>query len=368
MPIYYNRGLIRKSRRHDRLTNIAYRAGERIMLKALVVLSNCLIFLLPIASIAQGGNDVLLEKPYFTVYLESTNVYGYIEFNRQLISFEKRGSTEVELPVNHLIKAGENELSAILVVDDRKNKKFNDKAYVKMALRVRQSGSEPDQNFILATLEFSGAKANAGNGIEGKSQKGRLNSRKGFEADSNGDVIVYDVCVEDFQNIGNRISRKVKLPAIGLPRWAFFDSDDITKIKDADLNGILDDSQHEQLIREMLPIYTTIWNALQSKDISSILPLFEERNREYDAAYYRQPGTTARMLAKDLRKSATDPERKLFPITADNIESQVYDNDKLARLMQNSHKGLIALNFVGGGSEYYDIILRKENGRWIITR
>ncbi len=338
------------------------------MLNRLLMVCSCLIFIFPVNSIAKGEQNVFLEKPYFTIYLEATNIYGYIEFNRQRISFEKRRPTEVELPVNYLIREGENELLMVLVVDDRKNKKYKENTHVKMSLRVRPSGSGSDQNVTLATLEFSGALAIAGKGIEGNSSKGRLNSREGFKADPNGDVLIDQVSIADFQGIGDVISRSITLPKIGLPRWAFFDSDDVTSIKGVDLNGILDDNRHDQLIHELLPIYKAIWNAIQSKNVESVLPLFEERNREYDAAFYRQPGTTGNMLARDLQEAANDPNRKLFPITADNIESQISDNDKLVRLKMNDKHPLIALNYVDGGSEYYDIYLRKKNGRWIITR
>jgi hypothetical protein len=338
------------------------------MLKVLLVLCNLLVFVLPAISNAKGENNVLLDKPYFTIYLESTNMFGPIELNRQLLSLEERGKTEVELPVNQYIKSGENELSVLLVTDDPDNKKYKAQTHVKMTLRVRPSGSDPQQNITLATLEFSGAKANTGVGIEGDIHNHRLNSKKDFSVDQKGDILIGDVTSWDFQQIGDVVSRKITLPAIGLPRWAFFDSDDITNVKGDDVNGLMSDDSRSKLVAELLPIYTSIWNALKSKNITPILPLFEERNREYDAAFYRKPGTTARMLADALKESATEPDRKLFPITSDNIEPQVYDNDKLARLMQNSEDGLIGLNYVGGGSEVYDIILRKKNGRWIITR
>jgi hypothetical protein len=338
------------------------------MLKVSLVLCNLLVLLLPAISNAKGENNVLLDKPYFTIYLESTNIYAYVMLNRQLLSFETLGKTEVELPVNQWIKSGDNELSVLLVADDPDNKKYKAQTHVKMTLRVRPSGSDPQQNITLATLEFSGAKANTGVGIEGDIHSYRLNSRKDFSVDQQGDILIGDVTSWDFQQIGDVVSRKITLPAIGLPRWAFFDSDNITNVKGDDVSGLMSDDVRSKLVAELLPIYTSIWNALESKNITPILPLFEERNREYDAAFYRKPGTTARMLAEALQESATEPDRKLFPITPSNTQSQLYDNDKLARLMQNSERSLIGLNYVGGGSEGYDIILRKKNGRWIITR
>jgi hypothetical protein len=328
-----------------------------------------LFILFSTISFAKGENNVLLEKPYFTIYLETSNVFGSIKFNRQLISRERERGVEVELPVNQWIREGENELSMVVVSHDRKNKKYRENTYVKMSLLVRPSGSDPQHNITLATLEFSGAKANMGNGLEGNAPKGQLNSKDNFNADPKGDILIGDATIEDYNKMGDFVSRKVILPKIGLPRWAFFDSDNITNIKSADIDFALGgQEEHDQLVGEMLPIYAAIWNALQSKNIAAILPLFEERNREYDAAFYREPGTTARLLAESLEEAATSPIKTLWPIKSTNTQSQVYDNDKLARLRQNNHNALVALNWKGGGSQEYDIILRKKNGRWIITR
>jgi hypothetical protein len=338
------------------------------MSKFLIIACGCVVALFSIASIATGGNSVLLEKPYFTIYLESINTRANIGFNRQLISMENGQPTEVELPVNHLIKAGENELTILLIANDKKNKIYLENSQVKMTLRVRPSGSDPSHNFTLATLEFSGERLIKGNVLKGNVPANTLNSRMNFVQDPDGDVAISEVSIKDFRNIGDVITRTVVLPAIGLPHWAFFDSDIITNIKGVDIDGEIDENLDEELINEMLPIYSAIWNALQTKNIEPILPLFDERNREYDAAFYRKPGTTARILAENLKESATNPEKILFPITSTNTMSQVYDNDKLARLRMNNRDPLIAFNFVRGGSEYYDIILRKKNGKWIITR
>jgi hypothetical protein len=338
------------------------------MLKLSIIVCNCLFILFSTTSFAKGENNVLLEKPYFTIYLETAAAYGLIEFNGYLIFGVEGMPLEVELPVNQWIGEGENELSMLLVPDDEKNKKYDENARVKMSLRVRPSGSDPRNNITLATLEFSGAKANMGKGLEGNTPKGQLNSKDNFSADPKGDILIGDVAIEDYKMKEDKVSRKVTLPKIGLPRWAFLDSDKITNIKSADLDADIDDNMNKQLINEMLPIYAAIWNALQSKSIASIFPLFEERNREYDAAFYREPGTTARLLAESLEEAATSPTKTLCPIKSTNTQSQVYDNDKLARLRVNNHDSLIGFNWEGGGSQDYDIILRKKNGRWIITR
>ena len=215
---------------------------------------------------------------------------------------------EVELPVNQFVKEGENELM-LVAAQDSKNKKYTENTHVKMTFRVRPAGSDPNRNITLATLEFSGTRANIGKGMEGSSPADRLNSKNNFISDRKGDIAISEVAITDFQGIGDAVSRTVTLPKIGLPRWAFFDSEDITKVKGLDIEGQLDQQAGKKLIDELLPVYKAIWNALNTRNVSSILPLFDERNRELDAAFFRAPGTTAKMLAKDLRDAAADPKR-----------------------------------------------------------
>ena len=103
--------------------------------------------------------------------------------------------------------------------------------------------------------------------------------------------------------------------------------------------------------------------------MEEVLPLFEERNEEIDAAFFKKPGETGNMLAKELKENASDPKKKLWPITDDNVIIQLYDNNKLVRLSQNNRKPLLSFDSVTDHIAYhYDVIFRKAGNKWIITR
>jgi hypothetical protein len=293
---------------------------------------------------------------------------GYFLLNGQLLYAAEMMPVKFDLPVNHWIKEGENELSMMLApVDEQGNfGKFPRTMKCTMTLRIRQSGSNSTENLTIASLKFV---ANDPTGIKGNTPEGRLDSKNGFGPSQKGDVLVSKAKKEPFQEVGVIVSRSVTLPQIGLPEWKFFKSDNITNLSGVDMEGRLDEETSNRLKKELLPIYRRIWSALESRNVEEVLPLFEERNEETDAAFFKKPGDTGTMLAKELKDRASDPKIKLWPITDDNVIIQLYDNNKLVRLAQNNRKPLLSFDVVKiRGAYYYDVIFRKSGDKWIITR
>ena len=342
-----------------------------------ILLCALLLACAPTLSLAQKGDaNVFNNKPYYTLLIEGHDVYAVIMINGHLINREKYLPSQMELPIGDFMQSGKNEMKLIALMEDRAAKTYKEQATMKVSLRVKACGQDRSKAITLATLDFSGKEFNARQGLERQAPAQRLDSSHGFMPDREGDVVVSKAWVEKFveksgKDIGDVLLRTITLPETGLPRWAWLDSDPITGLKRHDLDGWLSDQQAQQLLDELLPIYTKIWKAIESGDIESVLPLFEERNREADIALCRPSGETAQALAHALKESSQEHasgKSKLFPITLDNAQVFVYDNDRLARLRDNNYEALIGLNFKGGGSEDYDIILRKKDGKWIITR
>ena len=112
-----------------------------------------------------------------------------------------------------------------------------------------------------------------------------------------------------------------------------------------------------------------VYNALKSKNIDSVIPLFGERNKELDAAFYYEPGTMEGKLRKSLIDAATDSDAELVEIAPEYLFFYIYDNGKLTSLMREGGKPAIVQNFIKAvGSRSYDLIFRYQNGNWILTR
>ena len=339
------------------------------MKKVIGIALTCLLFAQYLAQCeARAQSNILTEKPYFSISVESDLCMGYLLLNGQLLYAPEMDPVKFDHPVNHWIRKGENELMMILAaVDEQGNMgKFARTMKCTMTLRVRQSGSNSGETFTVAALKFA---AKDPTGIKGNTPEGRLDSKKGFAPAKTGDVAVSKAKKEPFQEVGAIVSRSVTLPEIGLPEWKFYGSDNITDLSGVDIEGRLDEKASERLKKELLPIYRKIWSALEARKVEEVLPLFEERNEETDAAFFKKPGDTGATLAKELKDRASDPKNKLWPITDDNVIIQLYDNNKLVRLSQNNGKPLLSFDDVTDHVAYhYDVIFRKSGDKWIITR
>jgi len=333
-----------------------------------ITLAFCLFAQYLPQSEARAQSSILTEKPYFSISLESDLCMGYVLLNGQLLYAPEMEHVKLELPVNHWIRKGENELMMMLAPVDEQGDmgKFARNMKCTMTLRVRQSGSKSAENLTIAALKFA---AKGKTGIEGNTPEGRLDSKKGFASSKTGDVVISKAKKEPFQEVGAIVTRSVTLPEIGLPEWKFFTSDNITNLSGVDIEGRLDEQASDRLKKELLPIYRQIWSALEARKVEEVLPLFEERNEETDAAFFKKPGETGTMLAKELKESASDPQKKLWPITDDNVMVQLYDNNKLVRLCQNNRNPLLSFDHVTDKVAFhYDVIFRKSGSKWIITR
>jgi len=317
---------------------------------------------------ARAQSSILTEKPYFSISLESDLCMGYVLLNGQLLYAPEMEAVKLELPVNHWIRKGENELMMMLAPVDEQGDmgKFARNMKCTLTLRVRQSGSRSAENLTIAALKFA---AKGKTGIEGNTPEGRLDSKKGFASSKTGDVVISKAKKESFQEIGAIVTRSITLPEIGLPEWKFFTSDNITNLSGVDIEARLDDETSARLKKELLPIYRRIWSALESRTVDEVMPLFQERNEEIDAAFFKKSGETGSALARELKDRISDPKCKLWPITDDNVMIQLYDNNKLVRLSQNNGKPLLSFDHVTDKvAFYYDVIFRKSGDKWIITR
>ena len=314
------------------------------------------------------GSTILMDKPYFTITVESNLCVGALFFNGQVLSMAEMMPLKFDVPVNHWIRKGDNELRMMLAPIDEQGKmgKFPSSMKCTLTLRVRPSGSSLSDNVTVATLSFV---AKDPSGMESNTPEGWLDSKMAFASAKNGDIHIGKAKRVPFHDVGAVVTRTIALPPIGLPEWKFVESDNITGLSAPDIDGQLDDKTVASLKKELLPIYKKIWSALKANKLKDVLPLFEERNGETDAAFFKKPGETGQKLAEELTKRASDKTIKLYPITDNNIVLHVSENDKLVRLAQNNDKALLCysdpVNHVG---YYYDVILRKSGNNWIITR
>lgn len=306
--------------------------------------------------------SILENKPLFNLSLEASNARYFIYVNGIVVHKEyfSDGQISTVLPINHWMHPSENTI-AIEVMPERDGS-VRKGAKLKIDLQVQSDAVAGSQRTI-ATLDFQEKYANEGSPTKGSSPQGRYDSQSDFEPSEDGDVWVSKVSAHPVAEYEGSVvyQRDLKIPS-SLPLWAFFNSDDLPDyyaMSEDDYYAVRDD---------LYKNYKNIENALKKGDIDSILPLFSERSREIDAAFYFEPGTTQQTLRRSMERIVTSDEHTLLELRPANVIITPEENRKLVSLTREAETAAIVYNITGGGSERFHLIFRKQDGDWILTR
>lgn len=126
---------------------------------------------------------------------------------------------------------------------------------------------------------------------------------------------------------------------------------------------------HDSLLKQ----YEVIWNALQSREIERIMPLFEERSSETDRAFYHPPGTTQAKLRVAFEEMLSDPTRTLHPLRKKKgiWAYEVGPSGKLMRLTYGPRSNAIIFYEHAKIPDFrteFPIVFRKKGDKYIVSR
>jgi hypothetical protein len=306
----------------------------------------------------------LKNKPYFTLDINGLGATVMADVNGVNVydSFDSQGQITTTLPVNHMMSPDDNYIN-LIVLPDSPGDSMNPNANFEMTLKVSTIANRAD-SVPIASIKFEGHYGDPDSYIKNSSPSGEFAPANNMQNASGGDVVVEDITHTEVPIYEGAIiyTRKLRIPNT-LPRWAFFDSDELPS--QFDLNT---DEEADALTTELFPEYKRIHNALKKKDLSSIMPLFEERSHEIDAAFYFDQGTTQAKLEFALSEAINNKDFTLVNLEPDMVGPFIEDNKKLISLKRDDSCAIAFNDTVNGGSEIYDIIFRKQNGKWIISR
>ncbi len=319
--------------------------------------------------ISMERKSLLFNQPYFTLSVKYKGLYIHARVNGvEVYSEFSERPVEVEVPVNHWMAPDKNELEILLkpLLD---GVELSPHSYLEMSLLVRQSEALGEKPFKVADIVFDGEllhKLGKEKSLEKSMPVQRLDSTRGFTTTETGDVILRSIRIEkyDEENHFYRAIREIEVPS-EIPRWAFLDSDIIPDIEEESMS----EEVFERFLDSLIIEYRKVHNALKNNDIEPIMPMFEERNRETDAAFYFEPGTLAKKMKSALQEAAVDEDAELEELNADHLMFDISENKKLARLIGGDDSKAIVQNFKSGmGSQSFDLVFRYKDGKWILTR
>ena len=161
---------------------------------------------------------------------------------------------------------------------------------------------------------------------------------------------------------GIKILRDIDIPS-NLPRWGFLEGEELPNYYQ------ISEDQYYKDRNALFEIYKSIEQSLYKGDVDSVLDLFEERNNETDQAFYMEPGETREGLKRSLQRSIENDKIELLISDETAFILKPEPGQKLVSLVRSDKRGAIAFNFIGEeGSVRYDLVFRKEDGEWIISR
>ena len=300
--------------------------------------------------------SILNKKPVFTIDLHGAGTRFQLYLNGVLVEVlrHSEGQSTYEIPVNHWMRSGKNTLD-LTVYPNSKGEDIQPNSVIKALLQVRNFGDQ--ENHALGGFVFKGATYKAA--VLDTAYQRDIES---FEIVDSGGIKISELgMIEDAPFDGARkYALTLEVPS-NLPLWAFFESDEVP-----DLDTMSDES-YEAITAEMYVILKGIQDHLEQGKVDEVMPLFAERNRETDLAFYKEEGQTERELHSDftndiptLNMIELDPKSSLY--TSER-------NLKLASNFRNGRKNAISGNLKSGpGNLSFPIMFRKQDGKWIITR
>ena len=130
----------------------------------------------------------------------------------------------------------------------------------------------------------------------------------------------------------------------------------------------MSDEDYYTAVDDLFVEYKKIQDAFLSGDVSVILEMAKERNREGDLAFYNTPGEMEQSLKTAILDKLNDPAWELRIRKPSSVGITLEDNHKLVSLTLNNSGN--SIGFIKPNGTYYSfpLMFRRENGKWILTR
>jgi hypothetical protein len=258
-------------------------------------------------------------QPFYTVQVDVEGCAYDIRVNDAPLLENPDGlPVVVEIPINHLVRTGTNEISMRMRPIDGRQALDSD---TKRALIVylRESGETRERRSEVGKLEHPGPAPVRRDGRD--------------------------------MLIATTFSATVPFPPF---RW--FASPEIAN----------DETTRTELIRELEKFHSL----LAAKNIDAILATIRERDREHAEAYYESMREQLTDSSQGFQRLFDDTEYTLRPARLRNPRLRVFGNNRLARLdLSNGQSPLYYLMSDDETAVYVTLVFcRDAQGRWLVIR
>jgi len=310
--------------------------------------------------------SILMNKPYYTLNIETDNSDVFITMNGELVFKQfDRGPHRIEVPVSQWMINGKNTLDIKLLASKHDNLTMHPKTEAKVTLLLKEGGVYDKPSQIVSQVIYKDKS------IENSSEEGKYASFDDFKPHNEGDIEISKTEVK-FLSV-NRTGSTYKIVELTqsitletpFPRWKFMDSDNIIDGNYYDLDrAAYNKLRKRKDIEEIYQIHLDLYNALQRKDLKSVIPLFSERNSEMEIAMYKEKGYYENAIYDSLKRNVNDPEMEMLEFLPHKRFFYISEGGKTLYI----RRAVVFNRKDGQGRESYDLLFRKEKGKWILTR
>jgi hypothetical protein len=309
--------------------------------------------------------SMYVSRPVLSFKVDIDECGFKLFLNGGLVTSNLEGIAHEELPVNHWVRNGSNEIQLYLY----KPADAPDNCDVKVALTVTDNDNDETPPATVFMLAHSAKAAAAGAPFRGSSAPGTFDSHDGFRSSDKGDVRVGPAKMAQLTGRVSHIhvlSRTFDVP-LRFPEWAFFRGEKVKQVFEFESK-----EARRPTYNEILGAYSKVWSFLQKRDVEGFLNACEERSREIDLAYYKTPGETRAALRKQIASAMNDPDYELATLDGPGFWTyNVGSTGKLIALTQDERSSPIFRYQLKGDTPFaliFPVVFRKEGDKYIVTR
>jgi hypothetical protein len=342
-----------------------------IIIVKIILLTTCLTTALTACqSKNKSEKKMNIEQPNYYIKLHMQDCVRIVTVNGFEIERDFAGdSSAAEIPINHLIKNGDNYFELMVPGQEYFEDEWSSDSNCAVEVRVSGKVSGESIDYKVADIVFSADYSAPSTSLTKNSMATGtyqfVNETTELVANAQDSVVSDIKVLPNYINGLDGVFQRSFTANVPFPQWAFFDGD------------ILFDGYHPKKNKEeyhsakavVWPKVEELWDLFEAKQLDKILPLFEFRSKEYDQAFYREPGNTL----EQLKNSLENVYASKYPIDrVDNKQMQLvvsFANNLVTIVNAGTNNGTVMFyDHESDSHTFYNVYWMKKDGEWIISR
>ncbi len=249
-----------------------------------------------------------MERPYYTLEIQSAGCQYDVRVNDVSIARDTEGlASTTEYPVSQYVLTGENAVSLRLKARDG-GAEFSERSRCRATLFCREDGASQAARERLTSLEFTGAAARTGRGVE-----------------PSPDLPDQPPPTAETADDGAVLARRVVTLETPFPQWLWLTAQPLEATPDTR--------------RQLEAVYRQLWGLLRTDQRDALNTLSSVKAQELSAAYYLTPAQARAWVG--FEPMLDDPEAVLDELDFDGLELEIFGQGRLAHLADEEGDGPI---------------------------